>query len=308
MVAPRVRAGLAGARGPIRLRHHFGHRLRGGAVPGVEVSLDLAVRTRRRDHSARQTLRGGENFRTCAERDILSCSPLRPGSGRKRRTPGTAPTTQSSLEVHPVARTLRQNHRRAFCGCLKGPTRSYRSRLELWFGGRVPAGPTTGSFTHRQDTSSTAYRRFGDTGGATRTRFCPLWMVDHRPPCAGARASADSTRSPEAPISVPVLLPPAVSAPRTLTDIYGPGVAVCARPALEADRAVGRHRHTRDVLSARPLAVAADSPVLSSAGGTEPNLLARSATAACRSAPTCASSAPRPSSPPASPKPSATAC
>jgi hypothetical protein len=34
------------------------------------------------------------------------------------------------------------------------------------------------------------------------------------------------------------------------------------------------HRNTRDVLSARPLAVAADTPVISSAGGTEPNLLA----------------------------------
>jgi len=35
-----------------------------------------------------------------------------------------------------------------------------------------------------------------------------------------------------------------------------------------------RHRNTRDVLSARPLAIAADTPVISSAGGTEPNLLA----------------------------------
>lgn len=35
-----------------------------------------------------------------------------------------------------------------------------------------------------------------------------------------------------------------------------------------------RHRTTRDVLSARPLAVAAGTPVISSAGGTEPNLIA----------------------------------
>ncbi|PWK86880.1 hypothetical protein C8D88_10441 [Lentzea atacamensis] len=35
-----------------------------------------------------------------------------------------------------------------------------------------------------------------------------------------------------------------------------------------------RHRNTRDVLSARPLAVAADTAVITSAGGTEPNLIA----------------------------------
>ncbi|GGM73174.1 hypothetical protein GCM10011609_06290 [Lentzea pudingi] len=35
-----------------------------------------------------------------------------------------------------------------------------------------------------------------------------------------------------------------------------------------------RHRNTRDVLSARPLAVAGGTPVISSAGGTEPNLVA----------------------------------
>lgn len=35
-----------------------------------------------------------------------------------------------------------------------------------------------------------------------------------------------------------------------------------------------RHRHTRDVLSARPIAVAADAPVICSAGGTDPVLLA----------------------------------
>ena len=35
-----------------------------------------------------------------------------------------------------------------------------------------------------------------------------------------------------------------------------------------------KHRNTRDVLSARPLSVAGDTPVISSAGGTERNLLA----------------------------------
>lgn len=35
-----------------------------------------------------------------------------------------------------------------------------------------------------------------------------------------------------------------------------------------------RHRHTRDVLTARPIAVAADTPVICSAGGTDPALLA----------------------------------
>ncbi len=35
-----------------------------------------------------------------------------------------------------------------------------------------------------------------------------------------------------------------------------------------------RHRNTRDVLSARPLAIAADTPVITSAGGTDINLLA----------------------------------
>jgi hypothetical protein len=38
---------------------------------------------------------------------------------------------------------------------------------------------------------------------------------------------------------------------------------------------VTRHRHTRDVVSARPIAVAAETPVICSAGGTDPELLAR---------------------------------
>jgi hypothetical protein len=70
------------------------------------------------------------------------------------------------------------------------------------------------------------------------------------------------------------LFSPAVSAPRTLTDVYGPGVAVCARPELAAAEPVNRHRTTRDVVSARPIAVAADTPVICSAGGTNPDLLA----------------------------------
>jgi hypothetical protein len=66
-----------------------------------------------------------------------------------------------------------------------------------------------------------------------------------------------------------------VGAPRTLGDVYGPGVAVCARPPLEATAPVSRHRHTRDVFSARPIAVAADTPLICSSGGTDPSLLAQ---------------------------------
>jgi hypothetical protein len=57
--------------------------------------------------------------------------------------------------------------------------------------------------------------------------------------------------------------------------VYGPGVAVCARPELETGVPAGRHRETRDVVSARPIAVAADTPVVCSAGGTDPELLAQ---------------------------------
>ncbi|HEX6355913.1 hypothetical protein [Actinophytocola sp.] len=57
--------------------------------------------------------------------------------------------------------------------------------------------------------------------------------------------------------------------------MYGPGVAVCARPPLEATAPVSRHRHTRDVFSARPIAVAADTPLICSSGGTDPSLLAQ---------------------------------
>jgi hypothetical protein len=57
--------------------------------------------------------------------------------------------------------------------------------------------------------------------------------------------------------------------------VYGPDVAVCARPPLEASAPVSRHRHNRDVLSARPVAVAADTPLICSSGGTDPSLLAQ---------------------------------
>ena len=70
-------------------------------------------------------------------------------------------------------------------------------------------------------------------------------------------------------------VPTALDVPRHLHDVYGPGIAVCARPALEAGEPVSRHRHTRDVVSARPIAVAAGTPVICSAGGTDPELLAR---------------------------------
>jgi hypothetical protein len=38
---------------------------------------------------------------------------------------------------------------------------------------------------------------------------------------------------------------------------------------------VSRHRHTRDVFSARPIAVAEDTPLVCSSGGTDPSLLAQ---------------------------------
>jgi hypothetical protein len=75
-------------------------------------------------------------------------------------------------------------------------------------------------------------------------------------------------------ISLSTLPAPTVGTPRALTDVYGPGIAVCARPMLEATEPVARHRHTRDVVSARPIAVAAETPVICSAGGTDPGLLA----------------------------------
>lgn len=69
--------------------------------------------------------------------------------------------------------------------------------------------------------------------------------------------------------------PPFLGAPRRLDDIYGPGVAVCARPAVEVGIPASLHRDTRDVVSARPLAVAGDTPLVCSTGGTDPELLAR---------------------------------
>ncbi|MEU4744174.1 hypothetical protein AB0G02_27430 [Actinosynnema sp. NPDC023658] len=74
-------------------------------------------------------------------------------------------------------------------------------------------------------------------------------------------------------ISTSTPLPPVVGTPRSLTDVYGPGVAVCARPA--STTTASRHRTTVDALSARPIAVAGDAPVICSAGGTHPALLAQ---------------------------------
>ncbi|MGO1056935.1 hypothetical protein [Crossiella sp. CA198] len=76
------------------------------------------------------------------------------------------------------------------------------------------------------------------------------------------------------PISLTTVLSPSLGAPRALIDVYGPGVAVCARPAVEATGAVSGSRHTRDVLSARPIGIAGDTAVICSAGGTDPILLA----------------------------------
>ncbi|MEU6148878.1 hypothetical protein ABZ816_02650 [Actinosynnema sp. NPDC047251] len=69
-------------------------------------------------------------------------------------------------------------------------------------------------------------------------------------------------------------MPPTIGAPRTLADVYGPDVAVAARPALEAEVPDSRHRTTRDSLSARPIAVAGDTTLICSTGGTDPVLLA----------------------------------
>ncbi|MEJ3654011.1 hypothetical protein WEH80_13625 [Actinomycetes bacterium KLBMP 9759] len=62
--------------------------------------------------------------------------------------------------------------------------------------------------------------------------------------------------------------------PRHLLDVYGSGIVVCARPAVEIGDPAGTHRLSRDVLSARPIAIAAGAPVICSAGGTNPTLLA----------------------------------
>lgn len=77
---------------------------------------------------------------------------------------------------------------------------------------------------------------------------------------------------PAITLSAPIS--PDLAAPSVLRDIYGPDVAVCARPALEVGEPVLQHRLGRDVLSARPLAIAADTPLICSAGGTDPSLLA----------------------------------
>ena len=96
-----------------------------------------------------------------------------------------------------------------------------------------------------------------------------------RPHCLRWGVAVSTPPHGRSAITVSALSPPSVGAPRALTDVYGPGVAVCARPALEATVPMSRHRHTRDVVSARPIAIAADTPVICSAGGTDPMLLAR---------------------------------
>jgi hypothetical protein len=76
--------------------------------------------------------------------------------------------------------------------------------------------------------------------------------------------------------SITLIIPrtPAVTVPRTLSDVYGPDVAVCARPPVAAAGPASEHRNTRDVFSARPIAVAGDTPLICSSGGTDPALLA----------------------------------
>jgi hypothetical protein len=85
---------------------------------------------------------------------------------------------------------------------------------------------------------------------------------------------AGSTHPGRLSITLTVPVSPSVAAPRTLADVYGPGVAVCARPPLESTAPASTHRHTRDVFSARPIAVAGQTPLICSAGGTDPLLLA----------------------------------
>lgn len=76
-------------------------------------------------------------------------------------------------------------------------------------------------------------------------------------------------------MTLAVSFSPSVGAPRTLGDIYGPGIAVCARPPVADNAPAATHRHNRDVASARPVSVAGDTPLICSAGGTDPALLAQ---------------------------------
>ncbi|NUS72454.1 MAG: hypothetical protein HOQ05_03515 [Corynebacteriales bacterium] len=59
----------------------------------------------------------------------------------------------------------------------------------------------------------------------------------------------------------------------TLTDVYGMGVVSCSRPTFENTAVSAPYRDTQDILSAPPIAVAGDTPVICSAGAIEPTLL-----------------------------------
>src|SRR5689334_17302122 len=104
-------------------------------------------------------------------------------------------------------------------------------------------------------------------------------------PDPGGRPTASNYPLGDSPLTLPPCrrllsaphVPSPMSPPRTppaLPRGNAPGIAVCARPMLEATEPVARHRHTRDVVSARPIAVAGETPVICSAGGTDPELLA----------------------------------
>lgn len=59
----------------------------------------------------------------------------------------------------------------------------------------------------------------------------------------------------------------------TMTDVYGPNVAICARPAFEETFVSARYRDTQDMLSGPPVALAGDTPVICSAGSADKVLL-----------------------------------
>lgn len=60
----------------------------------------------------------------------------------------------------------------------------------------------------------------------------------------------------------------------TLTDVYGRGVTVCGRPVF-GHSAVGiTDRDSQDFLSAPPIAIAGETPVICSSGAVHPDLLA----------------------------------
>lgn len=109
-----------------------------------------------------------------------------------------------------------------------------------------------------------------------RQRVHILWAAPHGSTPTAPSSSRRHLAVSAIPGSCPITTVPSLSlslAPRTLSDVYGPGVALCARPAQQSGVSELRHRNTRDVLSARPIAIAADTAVICSAGGTEPELL-----------------------------------